>query len=79
MPDLSNEITEQAIEPIASATDGQSATGRAIPELVLADQYTTGKPSIKKRRRGIRFSKLIPSGPMSDGGRTSPLGEGGFV
>lgn len=71
MPDLSSDISAQAVEPVTASTDGQSATGRSIAELVTADQYTAGKPAAKLRRRGLRFTKLIPSGPMPDGGRAT--------
>lgn len=79
--DLSNDIATQAIKPIAAAADGQSASARPIDDLIKADQYLAGKAATSLRRRGIRFTKMIPSGPLSDAGRTSPVGDafGGFV
>jgi hypothetical protein len=56
VPDLSSDIAEQVLEPIASAADGQSATGRSVEELIKADQYLAGKTAAAKRRRGMMFS-----------------------
>jgi hypothetical protein len=74
MPDLSDDIAQQAVEPVTSAADGQSATGRAIGEIVQADQYVAGKTAAKKRRRGIRFAKIINPGALSDGGQGPGIG-----
>lgn len=66
MPDLSDDIAEQAVEPLTSAADGQSATGRSTGELLEADRYLGNKPARKTARRGIAFSKLIPPASISD-------------
>lgn len=78
MPDLTPDIAQQAVEPVSSATDGISATGRPIGDLIAADQYAGGKPSAKLRRRGLRFTKILPSGPMPDCGRATSF-DGGFI
>lgn len=67
MPDLSNDIAEQALEPISSAADGQSATGRSVNELIKADQYLAGKVAARKRRRGMMFSVAQTPGAMPGG------------
>jgi len=66
VPDLSNDIAEQAVEPITSAADGQSATGRSVEELIRADQYLAGKAAAAKRRRGMMFSVFRTPGAGSD-------------
>lgn len=76
MADLSNDIAQQAVEPISSTADGQSATARSTADMVTADQYLAQKKAAKKRRRGISFTKLVPPGPADDCGRT---GLGGFA
>jgi antitoxin (DNA-binding transcriptional repressor) of toxin-antitoxin stability system len=73
--DLSNDIAQQAVEPIAAAVDGQSATGRPVADLIAADQYLAGKAAARRRRRGIRFTKLTTPGGLPDNGRT---GTGSF-
>lgn len=76
MADLSNDIAQQAVEPISSAADGQSSTGRSTADMIAADQYLAQKAAAKKRRRGVSFTKLVPPGPADDCGRT---GLGGFA
>lgn len=56
MPDLSDDIATQAVEPISSTADGHSSTGRSIADLIAADQYLAGKAAAAKRRRGMMFS-----------------------
>lgn len=60
--DLSDKIEEAANEPKSAASDGQSATNRDLRELIEADEYLAGKQAAKKRKLGIRFSKIIPPG-----------------
>lgn len=69
LADLSADIAAQAVEPITSAGDGQSATGRAIGELIAADQYGAAKAAVRKRRRGLSFSRLVAPGALPDCGR----------
>lgn len=78
MADLSNDIAEQVIEPITSAADGQSSTGRSVEELIRADQYLAAKSAITKRRRGVYFSKISTPGAMSDQAGSNPPANGGF-
>ncbi len=73
--DLTPEITQAASDPASASVDGQSATARPMGDLVMADQYLAGKAGAAVgNRRGIRFSKLLPAGPMSDQGETRPVG-----
>lgn len=74
MPDLTDDILAQAVEPVASASDGQSATGRPIGDMIQADQYAATKAAARKRRRGLRFSKLLNPGALSDGGNAHTSG-----
>lgn len=75
MADLSGDIAQQAVEPVTVTADGQTSTARPVGELVQADQYGAAKPAAKKRRRGLRFSKLINPGPLSDGGAATGAGD----
>jgi hypothetical protein len=69
--DLSSDIAAQAVEPISTTADGQSSTGRSVADLIAADQYLAGKAASRMRRRGVAYVKLIPAGPLSDGGRNN--------
>jgi len=68
MPDVSDQILEQAMEPVSTAAAGQSTTDRPIADKILADQYAAAKGASAKRRRGLRFTKLINPGALSDNG-----------
>lgn len=70
-PDLNEQIVKQAAKPSASSTAGQSATARPIGELIDAQVFDQQRKAMSKRRRGARFTKFIPGGPLSDGGRAS--------
>lgn len=70
--DLVDAIATQATEPISSATGGQSATGRTTADTIQAVQHLEMRTAVRKRRRGLTFTKLIPAGPEPDGGRSLP-------
>ena len=72
--DLAPTISTEATLPASSASDGQSATGRSIAEIIAADQYTGNKVAIAQRRRGMVFTKIIPPGAFTD--RCGPRGFG---
>jgi hypothetical protein len=71
--DLSADIASQAIEPASASADGQIASARPVADLILADQYLAGKVALKRKARGIQFSKLIPPAAYSDQGGTGGL------
>ena len=66
--DLSATIATEAADPQSSASDGMSATGRNINDLIAADTYLAGVVARNKRRRGIALTKMIPPGALSDQG-----------
>lgn len=70
-PDLAETIAEQAAEPVSSSTDGQSATGRPIADLIAADQHLAAKRVAAARRplRGVAITQLITPGALDDNGR----------
>jgi len=72
--DLSTDIATQAVEPVTSSGDGQSATARPIADMMLADQYLAAKAAMKNRRRGIQFAQMTNPGCPSDGGGVYPSG-----
>jgi len=70
LPDLSGTIETAAGRPQAASVDGLTVTGRSVLELIQADQYLAAKAAASKRRRGIRFSKAVNPGALSDAGGT---------
>lgn len=71
-----NQIEDFALEPIASASDGQSSTGRSMADTIAGLNYAAMLRAKALRRRGIRFSQMIPSGPMGGPVCGDPAGIG---
>lgn len=67
--EIASEIERQSLEPLTSGTDGQTATGRSVGDMIQGAQFAAGVKAARRGRRGIRFSKLINPGALSDGGR----------
>lgn len=70
MPDLTSDIATQALEPSSVSADGQSASARPVADLVTAQQFLDARSAMRKRRRGVTFTKLVPPGAACDEGRT---------
>jgi hypothetical protein len=69
--DLTTTIETEAALPASSSADGQSASARPIGDLIKAQQFIDAKAVLKKRRRGLLFTKLVTPGAASDCGRAS--------
>ena len=67
---IATTIETVAGEPISATSDGLTAVNQPIAALIAADQYLTTKTAVRKRRRGLIYAKLLPSGALSDNGRT---------
>ncbi len=67
--DLTGDIAQQAVEPVASTADGQSNTGRAVGELIKAQQFLDAKAALANRRRGLTYTRLVTPGALDDCGR----------
>jgi hypothetical protein len=70
-PDLANDIAEQALEPISTASGDQSSTGRSVDELIQADQHLSAKRAARKPFRGIAVTQLLGGAALDDNGRTA--------
>lgn len=70
MADLTSDIATQAVEPASAAADGQSASARPIADVITAQQFLDAKAAVKKRRRGVLFTKLVPPGALDDCGKS---------
>lgn len=70
MADLLDTIATEATLPQSSTADGQSATARSLIEMLQVAQSVDANAAMKKRRRGVLFTKLTPPGALSDCGRS---------
>lgn len=68
LPDIGADIAEQAVEPAASASDGQSATARPLGDQIRADQHLAQRRAGRRRLRGVAVTQLITPGALDDGG-----------
>jgi hypothetical protein len=68
MADLSEQIEQAGSDPATVSVDGLSVGAKPIGELIKADQYLAAKSAAANRRRGIRFSKIVNPGALSDQG-----------
>jgi len=68
MADLIPMITESAGSPQTATADGLTVTSQRIPDQIAADRYA--KAAANTKFRGMRFSKIIAAGPVSDSQQT---------
>jgi hypothetical protein len=63
-PTTAAEAIEQAALGPKSVTtkDGTTVIARDVPDLIQADNHTSGKVAATRKHFGIRFTKLIPPG-----------------
>ena len=59
------DIKKSAQGPASAAVDGTSATQHDLSKQIEADRYLASKDAVKRRHRGLRFSKLLPPGTVS--------------
>ncbi|HEY1186929.1 MAG TPA: hypothetical protein VGE74_04695 [Gemmata sp.] len=69
MPDLTNDIAQQAVEPASVTADGQSTTARPLGDTIKGQQFLDAKAAAKKRRRGVLMTVLTTPGALGDCGR----------
>lgn len=72
--DLSDDIAQQAAEPASVSADGQTTTARPLADVIAGQQYLDARAAVRKRRRGVLFTKLVPPGAIDDGGRAAGIG-----
>jgi hypothetical protein len=66
MADLSDQINSTAAGPAHAAGDAGEMTAQPLQALIQADRYLSAKAGLTTKRRGVRYSKIIPAGPMAD-------------
>jgi hypothetical protein len=63
MPDeLESTIRQNAQGPAKVAGDAGSVEQHKLAEQIEADRYLASKEAAKDKKRGLRFSKLVPPG-----------------
>ncbi|MBY0515100.1 MAG: hypothetical protein K2P78_14500 [Gemmataceae bacterium] len=77
MADLSPQIEQAGSDPASVSVDGLTVAAKPVDQLIKADQYLAAKSAASGRRRGLRFSKVINPGTVSDG-NTDVAGGGSF-
>ena len=68
------DIKKSAQGPASVTSDGTSATQHDLSKQIEADRYLASKGAVKRRNRGLVFSKMLPPGTV--GGRRLPFGPG---
>lgn len=66
MADQSTQIQTNALAPAMASADGVTAQQHSIADQIAADRYAAAAAGARKKRRGLRFSKILPAGAMSD-------------
>jgi hypothetical protein len=60
--DLEDEIRKNAEGPAKASGDVGSVEQHKLAEQIEADRYLASKDAVKRSRRGLRFTKLVPPG-----------------
>lgn len=76
--DDSTQIQTNSQQPGEATSDAGSVKQVPIPDQIKADIYAAAVPAAKSVNRGLRFSKLLPTGPMPDQQGTNQGGAAGL-
>jgi hypothetical protein len=60
--DLDDTIRENAQGPAKATGDSGSVEQHPLEDQIAADKHLAAKQAVKKKHRGLRFSKLAPPG-----------------
>ncbi len=60
--DLQDTIQENAAGPAKVSGDAGSVEQHSLADQIAADRYLAAKDAAKKKRRGLRFNKIVPPG-----------------
>lgn len=63
-PDLEDVIRENAAGPASASGDSGSMQQHNLKDQIEADKYLAAKAAVQTPSRGIRFSRVIPPGPV---------------
>ena len=60
--DLEQTIETAAENPQSATVDGVTVTQRSISELIEADKYLQAKKALRRKNRGLIYTKIVPPG-----------------
>ncbi len=60
--ELQDKIQENAAGPAKVSGDAGSVEQHSLADQIAADRYLAAKDAAKKKRRGLRFNKIVPPG-----------------
>lgn len=60
--DLENQIRENATGPKRAKGDSGEIEQHPLKDQIEADKYLASKAAVKSKRKGLRFTKLVPPG-----------------
>ncbi len=69
LPDSTDQITQALADPQSISADGVTVQSRTIQDQILGLQFGAMLATLSKRRRGIRYSQLMPQGPVNNLGQ----------
>ncbi len=59
------QIATALTDPQSISADGVTVGARPISDLIAGLNYAAAIAALNKRRRGIRYSQLMPQGPIN--------------
>ena len=62
MPDLSDQIEDDAAKPQSATIDGNTVQRSSIRDLIAADEYLKANAAIASEKRGMLFQRMKPPG-----------------
>ena len=61
---LDQAIRDNASGPSKASGDAGSVEQHKLADQIAADRYLTSKEAANKKKRGLRFNKLVPPGTV---------------
>lgn len=69
LPDATEQITQALSDPASISGDGITVQSRTIDEQIKGLQFGAMLETLNKRRRGIRYTQMLPQGPVNNCGQ----------
>jgi hypothetical protein len=64
--DLTDAIVTNAQGPAEAHGDSGGMKQHSLPDVIEADKYVRAVQGVSKRNRGVRFSRIVPPGTVSE-------------
>jgi hypothetical protein len=62
--DLEKTIRDNASGPAKASGDAGSVEQHKLADQIAADRYLSSKEAAERKKRGLRFNKLVPPGTV---------------